>query len=53
MLSDPDPAKAGRVMDAMLQMNKLDTGALRAAYDGAERTAERLVGFPAVVAFWH
>ncbi len=34
MLSDPDPAKARRVMDAMLQMNKLDTGALRAAYDG-------------------
>ena len=35
MLSDPDPAKARRVMDAMLQMSKLDTGALRAAYDGA------------------
>ena len=34
MLSDPDPAKARRVMDAMLQMNKLDTAALRAAYDG-------------------
>ena len=34
MLGDPDPAKARRVMQAMLGMAKLDTAALRAAYDG-------------------
>ena len=32
MLSDPDPAKAGRVMQAMLAMNKLDVKQLRAAH---------------------
>ncbi|WP_119460256.1 VOC family protein [Rhodospirillaceae bacterium SYSU D60014] len=37
MLSDPDPAKAQRVMQAMLQMIKLDIAGLKAAYDG--RTA--------------
>lgn len=35
MLSDKDAAKAGRVMQAMLQMNKLDLAALQRAYDGA------------------
>jgi predicted 3-demethylubiquinone-9 3-methyltransferase (glyoxalase superfamily) len=34
MLSDPDPAKAGRVMQAMLKMNKLDLQQLRAAHAG-------------------
>lgn len=35
MLSDNDPAKSKRVMDAMLQMSKLDMGKLQQAYDGA------------------
>lgn len=35
MLRDPDPARAERVMQAMLQMIKLDVGALQRAYDGA------------------
>jgi len=34
MMSDPDPAKASRVTQAMLQMRKLDIAALRAAYEG-------------------
>src|SRR5580765_314997 len=33
MLSDPDPAKARRVMQAMLQMKKIDIARLRQAYD--------------------
>jgi len=35
MLGDPDPAKSGRVTQAMLQMNKLDLDRLQRAYDGA------------------
>lgn len=34
MLADPDPEKAGRVMQAMLQMRKIDIAALKQAYDG-------------------
>ena len=34
MLGDPDQAKAQRVMQAMLQMIKLDIDGLRRAYDG-------------------
>jgi predicted 3-demethylubiquinone-9 3-methyltransferase (glyoxalase superfamily) len=34
MLSDPDPEKAGRVMQAMLQMGKIEIEELRRAYDG-------------------
>ncbi len=34
MLTDKDPAKAGRVMQAMMQMAKLDISKLQAAYDG-------------------
>jgi predicted 3-demethylubiquinone-9 3-methyltransferase (glyoxalase superfamily) len=34
MLSDKDPAKAGRAMNAMLQMDKLDLKRLQDAYDG-------------------
>jgi predicted 3-demethylubiquinone-9 3-methyltransferase (glyoxalase superfamily) len=32
MLSDPDPQKANRVMEAMLQMKKIDITRLEAAY---------------------
>jgi len=34
MLTDKDPAKAGRVMQAMLQMSKIDIAKLQRAYDG-------------------
>jgi predicted 3-demethylubiquinone-9 3-methyltransferase (glyoxalase superfamily) len=34
MMSDPDKAKAGRVMTAMLQMKKIDLPELEIAYDG-------------------
>ena len=33
MIRDPDPAKAKRVMDAMMQMVKLDLPTLQRAYD--------------------
>ncbi len=32
MMSDPDPAKSGRVMQAMLQMHKIDIAKLKEAY---------------------
>ncbi len=35
LLGDPDPAKAGRVMQAMLQMTKIEIPKLQQAYDGA------------------
>ncbi len=34
LMADPDPAKAGRVMQAMMQMTKIDMAALQRAYDG-------------------
>jgi predicted 3-demethylubiquinone-9 3-methyltransferase (glyoxalase superfamily) len=34
-LSDPDPARAGRAMQAMMGMTKLDLAAIRAAKEGA------------------
>ena len=34
MLHDGDPARAKRVMDALLQMTKLDLRKLQQAYDG-------------------
>jgi len=34
MLGDPDPAKSKRVMEAMLQMEKIDIARLERAYDG-------------------
>ena len=34
MMSDKDPAKARRVMEAMLQMDKLDVDRLKQAYEG-------------------
>jgi predicted 3-demethylubiquinone-9 3-methyltransferase (glyoxalase superfamily) len=33
LLSDPDPVKAGRVMQAMMQMGKIDIAGLQRAYD--------------------
>jgi predicted 3-demethylubiquinone-9 3-methyltransferase (glyoxalase superfamily) len=33
MLSDPDPEKSKRVMEAMLKMKKIDIGRLQQAYD--------------------
>jgi len=36
MLSDPDPEKSGRVMQAMLPMKKLDIPTLQKAYDAEE-----------------
>lgn len=35
MLGDPDPARAGRVMQAMLKMSKIDIAGLRQAYEAA------------------
>jgi predicted 3-demethylubiquinone-9 3-methyltransferase (glyoxalase superfamily) len=35
MLGDREPARAKRVADAMLAMNKLDISVLQQAYDGA------------------
>ena len=32
-MGDPDRAKAGRVMQAMLKMSKIDIAGLQAAYD--------------------
>ena len=34
MISDPDSEKSGRVMEAMLQMKKIDIDALKQAYAG-------------------
>jgi predicted 3-demethylubiquinone-9 3-methyltransferase (glyoxalase superfamily) len=34
LLNDPDPAKSTRVMQAMLQMTKIDIAKLKAAYAG-------------------
>ena len=33
LMSDPDPEKSKRVMNAMLQMKKLDISGLKRAYD--------------------
>ena len=33
MLSDPDPQKSKRVMEAMLKMKKIDVPTLKQAYD--------------------
>ena len=35
MLQDPDPARAQRVMSAVLKMTRLDIAVLRAAYEGS------------------
>lgn len=39
LMSDPDPARSGRVMQAMLGMQKIDVAALRAAHAGASDAA--------------
>lgn len=39
LLGDPDPEKAQRTMQAMLQMTKLDIAALQRAHDGEEADA--------------
>jgi predicted 3-demethylubiquinone-9 3-methyltransferase (glyoxalase superfamily) len=44
LLTDPDPVKSKRAMDAMLQMSKIDIARLQAAYDGRDRSP---VGEPA------
>lgn len=36
-LSDPDPVKAGRVMEAMLPMKKIDIAEIERAYAGTGR----------------
>jgi predicted 3-demethylubiquinone-9 3-methyltransferase (glyoxalase superfamily) len=33
LLSDPDPVKAGRVMQAMMHMTKINIAALKQAYE--------------------
>ena len=35
LLADPDPIKAGKVMQAMLKMTKIDVKTLQQAYNGA------------------
>ena len=37
LMNDPDPAKAGRVMQAMLGMGKINVQGLRDAYEGKVR----------------
>jgi predicted 3-demethylubiquinone-9 3-methyltransferase (glyoxalase superfamily) len=34
MISDPDPEKSGRVMEAMMRMKKIDIDELKRAYAG-------------------
>ena len=34
LISDPDPVKSNRVMEAMLKMGKIEIAELQAAYDG-------------------
>jgi hypothetical protein len=36
MLTDPDPAKSERVLQALLEMKKLDLAALAKAYSGEQ-----------------
>ena len=38
LLGDPDPGRAGRAMNAMLTMSKIDVAALRAAADAEDPT---------------
>jgi predicted 3-demethylubiquinone-9 3-methyltransferase (glyoxalase superfamily) len=41
LMSDPDREKAGRVMQAMLKMKKIDITALKRAAEGQRETAKR------------
>jgi len=36
LISDPDPQKAGRVMEAMIKMKKIDIDQVKRAYAGSE-----------------
>lgn len=36
LLNDPDPVKSARVMQAMMQMKKIDISVLQKAYDGGQ-----------------
>ncbi len=36
MLSDPDPEKSKRVLEAMMKMTRIDIGLLKRAYDGQQ-----------------
>lgn len=38
-MADPDPAKAKRVMEAMMQMKRIDIAAIERAYAGEEEAA--------------
>jgi len=42
LMSDPDPEKSGRVMQAILQMKKIDVAGLKRAYEGGGTPAGRL-----------
>jgi hypothetical protein len=42
MVADPDPAKAGRAMEAIMKMKKIDIAELKRAYEGAPRSADAL-----------
>jgi predicted 3-demethylubiquinone-9 3-methyltransferase (glyoxalase superfamily) len=39
LLNDPDPEKASRVMNAMMQMSKIEIDGLRRAYEGEPAAA--------------
>ena len=41
LMKDPDKQKAGRVMEAMLQMKKLDIAELKRAFEGETATSRR------------
>ena len=40
LMNDPDPQKSGRVMKAMLQMEKIDISGLQQAYENKSSTAQ-------------
>jgi predicted 3-demethylubiquinone-9 3-methyltransferase (glyoxalase superfamily) len=44
LLADEDREKAGRVMQAMLQMSKIEIAGLRRAHEGAEASSTRVTG---------
>ena len=41
LMSDPDPQKSKRVMEAMLKMKKIDMAALKKAYDEQPSSVSR------------